>query len=126
MLALTLVQYYLLNSHLCWALVALCHSCTSQPCAQRCKLRVTKDIAKTLTIAQELNLVILLMPHSWQMAQQSLSLGDTKDTVEATVSHAAACGPRKHGDREARQKKNCLTCSLKSSRTHLEGSSSEI
>lgn len=48
-------------------------SCTSQPCAQRCKLRVTKDISQPLTVAQELNLVSSLMPHSWQIAQQSLS-----------------------------------------------------
>lgn len=30
------------------------------------------------------------MPHSWQMVQQSLSLGDIKDTVEATVSRETA------------------------------------
>lgn len=45
------------------------------------------------------------MPHSWQMVQQSLSLGDIKDTVEATVSRETAPGPHQQGDREGRQER---------------------
>lgn len=45
------------------------------------------------------------MPHSWQMVQQSLSLGDIKDTVEATVSRETARGPHQQGDREVRQER---------------------